>query len=128
MKFVAFEWFVQFFYDNIFTKGKENYNKGTQLSITFASGYTPMVNDLFDLLDWTNLSGSGSLNNEASAISGLSVGQLDLPSLSGGLSWDTSFWASHGVIGIYAIVPEPSRALLMLTGLCTLMFRRRRIA
>jgi solute carrier family 25 phosphate transporter 3 len=39
VKFVAFEWFVQFFYDNIFTLGKENYSKGTQLSITFASGY-----------------------------------------------------------------------------------------
>ena len=39
VKFVAFEWFVQYFYDNIFTKGKENYSKGTQLGITFASGY-----------------------------------------------------------------------------------------
>ena len=39
VKFVAFEWFVQFFYDSIFTKGKENYSKPTQLSITFASGY-----------------------------------------------------------------------------------------
>lgn len=39
VKFVAFEWFVQFFYDNIFTKGKENYGKPTQLGITFASGY-----------------------------------------------------------------------------------------
>lgn len=39
VKFVAFEWFVSMFYDNIFTKGKENYNKATQLSITFASGY-----------------------------------------------------------------------------------------
>ena len=39
VKFVAFEWFVQYFYDNVFTKGKENYGKGTQLGITFASGY-----------------------------------------------------------------------------------------
>jgi solute carrier family 25 phosphate transporter 3 len=39
VKFVAFEWFVQFFYDNIFTLGKENYPKSTQLAITFASGY-----------------------------------------------------------------------------------------
>jgi solute carrier family 25 phosphate transporter 3 len=39
VKFVAFEWFVQYFYDNIFTKGKENYGKATQLGITFASGY-----------------------------------------------------------------------------------------
>jgi solute carrier family 25 phosphate transporter 3 len=30
---------VQYFYDNIFTKGKENYSKATQLSVTFASGY-----------------------------------------------------------------------------------------
>lgn len=39
VKFVAFEWFVQFFYDNIFTLGKDNYSKPTQLSVTFASGY-----------------------------------------------------------------------------------------
>jgi solute carrier family 25 phosphate transporter 3 len=36
---VAFEWFVQFFYDNVFTLGKENYAKSTQLAITFTSGY-----------------------------------------------------------------------------------------
>jgi solute carrier family 25 (mitochondrial phosphate transporter), member 3 len=39
VKFVAFEWFVGLFYDNIFTKGKENYSKATQLGVTFASGY-----------------------------------------------------------------------------------------
>jgi solute carrier family 25 phosphate transporter 3 len=39
VKFVAFEWFVQFFYDNVFTNGKENYSKGTQLGVTFLSGY-----------------------------------------------------------------------------------------
>lgn len=39
VKFVAFEWFVQQFYDNIFTQPKETYSKGTQLGITFASGY-----------------------------------------------------------------------------------------
>lgn len=36
---MAFEWFVEFFYRNIFTKGKKNYSKPTQLSVTFASGY-----------------------------------------------------------------------------------------
>jgi solute carrier family 25 phosphate transporter 3 len=39
VKFAAFENTVKFFYSNIFTKGKENYSKATQLSITFASGY-----------------------------------------------------------------------------------------
>ena len=39
VKFVAFERIVQLMYDRVFTKGKENYNKATQLGVTFASGY-----------------------------------------------------------------------------------------
>lgn len=39
VKFVAFEAIVGMFYDNVFTKGKENYSKGTQLGVTFMSGY-----------------------------------------------------------------------------------------
>lgn len=34
-----FEKTVKFFYRNVFTKGKENYSKSTQLGITFMSGY-----------------------------------------------------------------------------------------
>jgi len=39
VKFVAFEGIVNAFYDYIFTEGKANYSKTTQLGITFASGY-----------------------------------------------------------------------------------------
>ena len=39
VKFAAFEKTVEFFYRNIFTKGKKNYSKATQLSVTFLSGY-----------------------------------------------------------------------------------------
>ena len=39
MKFVAFEKTVEAFYRNVFTKPKNEYSKGTQLSITFMSGY-----------------------------------------------------------------------------------------
>jgi solute carrier family 25 phosphate transporter 3 len=39
MKFVAFEKTVEAFYRHVFTKPKNEYSKGTQLSITFASGY-----------------------------------------------------------------------------------------
>jgi solute carrier family 25 phosphate transporter 3 len=39
VKFVAFEQIVSMFYDYVFTKPKNSYNKATQLSITFASGY-----------------------------------------------------------------------------------------
>lgn len=39
VKFVAFEKIVQAFYTNIFTQEKSSYSKGTQMMITFASGY-----------------------------------------------------------------------------------------
>ena len=39
IKFVAFEETVSLFYRKIFTKPKNEYSKGTQLSITFMSGY-----------------------------------------------------------------------------------------
>jgi len=39
VKFAAFERTVEAFYNHIFTKPKSDYSKGTQLGITFASGY-----------------------------------------------------------------------------------------
>jgi len=38
-KFFFFEKVVQLFYNHVFTEPKDSYNKATQLSITFASGY-----------------------------------------------------------------------------------------
>jgi len=38
-KFFFFELIVQSFYQHVFTNPKETYSKGTQLGITFASGY-----------------------------------------------------------------------------------------
>ncbi|KAJ3291325.1 hypothetical protein HK104_006172 [Borealophlyctis nickersoniae] len=38
-KFFFFEKTVQMFYTRVFTKPKESYSKGTQLGVTFASGY-----------------------------------------------------------------------------------------
>jgi len=39
MKFVGFETCVEMFYKHVFTAGKQNYDKRTQLGVTFASGY-----------------------------------------------------------------------------------------
>jgi len=39
VKFVAFEKIVNAFYSNIFTKPKSEYSKGSQLMVTFMSGY-----------------------------------------------------------------------------------------
>jgi len=38
-KFFFFEKIVQLFYTHVFTEPKETYGKGTQLGVTFASGY-----------------------------------------------------------------------------------------
>ena len=38
-KFFFFEKIVQLFYTRVFTEPKESYSKGTQLGVTFASGY-----------------------------------------------------------------------------------------
>ena len=43
VKFVAFEKIVAAFYANVFTKPKSDYGKGTQLLVTFLSGYTAGV-------------------------------------------------------------------------------------
>ncbi|MCF7784686.1 MAG: ice-binding family protein [Prosthecobacter sp.] len=85
------------------------------LSVSFANGYTPALHDVFDLVDWSN-------------VTGLSAAQLSLPDLvpfNPLWSWDTSQFASQGVIGIVA-VPEPSRAILLMLGLGGLTMRRRR--
>lgn len=85
------------------------------MSVTFAGGYTPALNDSFDLLDWTSVTGlSDTLLN-------LSTSGFD-PSW----SWDTSQFATSGLITIIGAVPEPSRFLLAACGFISIILRRRR--
>jgi len=66
----------------------------TALAGTFAAG------QVFDILDWKTLSGT--------------FDTVNLPSLSGGLSWDTSQLYTTGEL---TVVPEPTSGMLMLLGL-----------
>ncbi len=72
--------------------------------------------DQWKLFDWTGLTtpATGTFTN------------LDLPTLSG-LTWDVSRLYSDGIISV-AVVPEPSRALLLLVAVLSLAGRRRRTA
>ncbi|MCB1225063.1 MAG: autotransporter-associated beta strand repeat-containing protein, partial [Verrucomicrobiales bacterium] len=85
--------------------------------VLFDLTYEPnvMIGDTFNLFDWTGLV-SGDSNM---------VDNLELPTLSGGLVWNTSQFNSTGVISITG-VPEPARWALLLTGLLAICLRRRR--
>ena len=56
--------------------------------------------------------------------SGDNASQFDLPDISSsGLVWDVSRFTTSGNI---VVVPEPSRAMLMLFAFCTMLYRRRK--
>ncbi|MGV3660650.1 MAG: autotransporter-associated beta strand repeat-containing protein [Prosthecobacter sp.] len=88
-------------------------NANGRVAVTNYAGYNPAYGDVFNLLDWAIL-----VENDFTVASDLS-----LPALPAGQFWDTSLFISHGVV---VVVPEPSRALFLLLGLCALFIRRRR--
>lgn len=84
------------------------------------------VGDVFDLLDWTGSFNLTTFNAGTNfRTGGDGGGDLFLPTLVNvGQAWDVSAFASHGIL---VVVPEPSRALLLLGGMLMLLsFRRRR--
>ncbi|TLD71907.1 PEP-CTERM sorting domain-containing protein [Phragmitibacter flavus] len=96
---------------------------------------TFVAGQVFDLVDWTmasigDLNYSGILEfGSARLYSGGMTGSFDLPQLSEGLLWDLQKLESNGILLItsgYAVIPEPSRALLLCAGLAGLLMRRRR--
>lgn len=91
------------------------------LGVTFGGGYTADLGHSFDLLDWAALTGAG--------VGGLSASLLDLSAavLDPSLIWDTSLFASAGIITV-VLVPEPSRLILLLAGLVGVAWRSRTYA
>jgi hypothetical protein len=92
-----------------------------------SAGTEANIGDYFNLLDWAGvLSGTtngGTFSTAAGFINGGQSGDLNLPTLSAGLSWDVSQFATSGIV---IVVPEPSRTVLLLIGLTALVARRRR--
>ncbi|MEZ0389232.1 MAG: PEP-CTERM sorting domain-containing protein, partial [Verrucomicrobium sp.] len=76
-----------------------------------------LAGDVFNLLDWAN-----PLNHAAFSADPTFV----LPDISGSnLRWDTSLFAAQGIL-VVTNVPEPSRAMLLITAIGLCVFRRRR--
>jgi autotransporter-associated beta strand protein len=95
--------------------------------------FTPTAAETFQLLSWLGLS-SATFGSRylASSYGGLLLGNgddnlgFDLPNVSGsGYAWDISAFTTSGSISL-VLVPEPSRALLLFSGLASLLLLRRR--
>ncbi|MEZ0275648.1 MAG: beta strand repeat-containing protein [Roseimicrobium sp.] len=70
------------------------------------------------LIDWATVS--------AAAHNSGTFDDVLLPTLNSGLAWDTSKLYTDGTISVAAVVPEPGRAVLFITGIATLLMGRRR--
>ncbi|WP_449070486.1 beta strand repeat-containing protein [Prosthecobacter sp.] len=108
---------------------------GDRVSGTFGDGAVlvsivggAQIGQVFNLIDWQALVAiAGDFDTGGSAIydatGNVIAGDLDLGMLGAGLAWDVSAFSQYGIL---VVVPEPSRAVLLLCGLLGLLMRRRR--
>lgn len=118
-------------YDKVDVKGTLTLGADTRFTVTYAAGTTDFaVGSVFNLLDWTTIitggNSNGALGNGTRG-AGL-LGDMDLPTLGAGKFWDVSQFYTHGIIFVAGVVPEPSRALLLVFAIGGLALRRRRSA
>ncbi len=91
-----------------------------RINTSITSGWTAGAS--WKLIDWAGLTPTGTFSNLSTSIGNFN----DMPDLSGlGLGWDVSALYTAGIVSI-AVIPEPSRAMLLLLGILALFFRRRR--
>lgn len=105
--------------DKITVGGALTLNNNSRFGVVFDPSYQQAWGDVWTLIDWAttlNLNGF-NVNSESN---------LDLPDLDNGWVWQISNFSGSGALTI-GIVPEPSRALLLLTGMAGMVFRRRRV-
>lgn len=105
---------------------------GNSNIVVDGTGYTPTLGDTFVLLDWNTVLDTGTssifstgTNNRTGANIG-NEGNLDLPDISSySLAWSILDFGGSGSLTL-VVVPEPTRALLLLLGLLPLCLRRQR--
>jgi hypothetical protein len=97
---------------------------GSSLKLINSSGFGTSsfnVGDSWKLFDWTSVAFNGTFSNITSGLGNFT----DLPDLDAyGLAWDTGALYTSGYLTV--AVPEPSRVILLLLGMLSLGFRRRR--
>ena len=93
-------------------------------------GSTYAVGQVYNLEDWNAVNPNGFQTGGNIRLGGL-IGNTNLPSLNNSnLEWDTSLFLSKGVFVVVEITaaPEPGRIILLLLGIISMMWHRRRKA
>lgn len=111
-------------HDHLQIYGELTIGSNSLVSVVDA-GASYAVGNVFNLLDWTSLLSTGFDTGGAVRNGGL-IGDLELPTLTGTLAWDTSKFLSDGLV-VIVTVPEPSRLLLVAIGMIAAVLRRRRV-
>jgi len=99
------------------------------LTVT-ASAFTPIAEEVFNLLDWSGLGSAptfASRYNHTGILfgNGDEAAGFDLPDVFGtGYGWDISSFITNGSIALVVVVPEPSRLCLLGLFLGLLTVRR----
>lgn len=113
-------------HDRLVTTGSLTQATGAIITV-LPNALTPTSGQIFNLLDWqTTFTPSSNLGTNYRTGAEDDLLDLNLPDITAsGYVWDISFFASNGIL---VVVPEPSRVLLLLTGLTVANLRRRRRA
>lgn len=115
--------------DQISVGGSLTLSSNSHFQVLFRDGYVPNLGDSWALLDWaTSLTSGGfstGTNYRSGANSENNEGNLDLPELGTGRFWEISNFSGSGSLNV-TVVPEPSRAILLLGGIMVLILHRRR--
>lgn len=106
-------------YDYVNVTGALGLNAGSTIKVELAPGYMPTWGDVFNLMDWVSM-----LPNADGTSGNFTDVDVIVPGgLANGWSFDTSQFVAHGLV---FVVPEPSRALLLLAGATLIALQRRR--
>lgn len=114
--------------DRINVGGVFTWTAGATFDVTL-NGYSPSLGDAFDLFDWNSLTpNTFSIGPGTNIRTGADNGSYDLKlpditAFNSDYRWDVSLLTTYGII---VVVPEPSRAILLLVGLAACFLRRSR--
>lgn len=98
---VAFDGVVPANSDYLFVTGAFKLDAGSLIKVELASGYTPQLGDVINLVDFA----SSVLDTNATGGAFDPASDLDLPALPPGLGWNRSLFGTNGILFVDVAAP-----------------------